>query len=65
MELIRTQDHDLRQLQRHNELRAFLNYERRLRAAYARSQNPHPGKRWLCSYPGGRIRWDSEFDAPC
>ena len=63
MELIRTQDHDLRELQRHNELSQFLDYERRLRAAYARSQDPHPGKRRLCSHPGGRVRWNSEFDA--
>ena len=32
--------------QHQNDLNAFLDYERRLRAAYARSQDPHP-RRWL------------------
>ena len=41
------QDDSLRAIQRHNELSQFLDYERRLRAAYARSQNPHPRKRFL------------------
>ena len=59
MELIRTQDHDLRELQRHNDLFQFLEYERRLRAAYARSQNPHPGKRRVCQNSGGGVRRDS------
>ena len=50
--------------QHQNDLNAWLEYERRLRAAYARSQDPHPGKRWLCSDPGRGVRRDSEFDAP-
>ena len=41
-----TQDDSARAQQRHNELNAFLDYEQRLRAAYTRSQNPHP-RRWL------------------
>ena len=49
--------------QHQNDLNAWLEYERRLGAAYARSQNPHPGKRWLCSYPGWGVRRDGEFDA--
>ena len=64
MELIRTQDHDLRELQRHNELSQFLDYERRLRAAYAQSQDPHP-PRWLRSSHGRRLQGDRQFDAPC
>ena len=31
--------------QHQNDLNAFLDYERRLRAAYARSQNPDPRRR--------------------
>ena len=53
----------LRALQRHYDLNVCLEYQRRLAAAYARSQNPHPGKRWLCSYPGWGVRRDGEFDA--
>ena len=56
-------DERLRIAQHDNELRAFLDYERRLNLAYARSQDPHPGKRWLCSYPGRGVRRDGEFDA--
>ncbi len=62
MELIRIQDHDLRELQRHNELRQFLDYERRLAAAYAQSQNPHPRRR-MPQDSGGRICRDRIFDA--
>ena len=40
----------LRQQQRQNELRVFLDYEQRLRDAYARLQDPHPR---------GRLREDS------
>ena len=58
MELIRTQDHDLRELQRHNELRQFLDYERRLAAAYAKSQNPHPRTQRACQDPSRRICWE-------
>jgi len=32
----------LRQQQRHNDLKAFLDYEQRLRDAHARLQDPHP-----------------------
>jgi hypothetical protein len=39
-------DDRLRQEQRQNELRAFLDYERRLSDAYARLQDPHP-RGWL------------------
>ena len=38
-------DDRLRQQQRQNELRAFLDYEQRLRDAYARSQEPDPRRR--------------------
>lgn len=34
-------DDRLRQQQRQNELRVFLDYEQRLRDAYARLQDPH------------------------
>ena len=40
----------LRQQQRQNELRVFLDYEQRLRDAYARLQDPNPR---------GRVREDS------
>ena len=43
-------DDRLRQQQRQNELRAFLDYEQRLRDAYARLQDPNPR---------GRVREDS------
>ena len=36
----------LRQQQRHNDLKAFLDYEQRLRDAYARLQDPDP-RGWL------------------
>ena len=38
-------DDRLRQQQRQNELRAFLDYEQRLRDAYARLQDQDPGRR--------------------
>ena len=43
-------DDRLRQQQRQNELRAFLDYEQRLRDAYARLQDPNAR---------GRVREDS------
>ena len=43
----------LRALQRHNELSQFLDYERRLRAAYARSQDPHPRR----AIPASGFKW--------
>ncbi len=45
-----TEEH-LRQQQRHNDLKAFLDYEQRLRDAYARSQDPDPRRR-LCEDSG-------------
>ena len=48
-------DDRLRQQQRHNDLKAFLDYEQRLRDAYARSQDPDP-RRWLRAYTGRHIR---------
>ena len=63
MELIRTQDQDLRELQRHNELSQFLDYERRLRAAYAQSKDSLP-PRW--SNPSGRrgFQGNRQLNAP-
>ena len=55
-------DERLRIAQHDNELRAFLDYERRLSLAYARSQDPHP-RRWLRTGAGRGICRDSEFDA--
>ena len=43
-------DEQLRELQRQNELQAFLSYEAALRDAYARLQDPNPR---------GRVREDS------
>lgn len=45
----------LRQQQRHNDLKAFLDYEQRLRDAYARSQDPDP-RRWLRADSGRHLR---------
>jgi len=47
-----TPDEQLRAQQHQNELRAFLRYERRLKQAYARSQDPFP-RRWQ---PDGHCR---------
>ena len=38
-------DEQLRELQRKNELQAFLSYEAALRDAYARLQDPNPRRR--------------------
>ena len=38
-------DEQLREIQRQNELQAFLSYEAALRDAYARSQDPDPRRR--------------------
>ena len=54
----------LRAIQRHNDLKAFLRYENALRAAYAKSQNPHPS-RWMRSSPGRGVQGNSQLDAPC
>ena len=40
------QDNSARAQQHQNDLKAFLDYERRLSLAYAKSQDPHP-RRWL------------------
>ena len=45
-----TPDDRLRQQQRQNELRAFLDYEQRLRDAYARLQDQDDGGR-VCEDP--------------
>jgi len=54
----------LRALQHQNELNAFLDYERRLNLAYARSQDPHP-RRWLRPHSSWGICRDGELDASC
>lgn len=59
-----TLDERLRIAQHDNELRAFLDYERRLSLAYARSKDPYPG-RWLRPSAGWGIRRDGELDASC
>ena len=48
--------------QHQNDLNAFLDYERRLRAAYAQSQDPHP-PRWLRSGDGRGLQGNCQFDA--
>ena len=53
-----TSDDRLRQQQRQNNLKAFLDYEQRLRDAYARSQDQDP-RRWLRAYSGRHLRWHS------
>ena len=40
-----TKDHDLRAIQRQNDLAVFIRYENALRAAYAKSKDPHPRRR--------------------
>ena len=55
-------DERLRIAQHDNELRAFLDYERRLKLAYARSKDPHP-RRWMRPHSTWGIRRNSEFDA--
>lgn len=59
-----TLDERLRIAQHDNELRAFLDYERRLNLAYARSKDPHPG-RWLRPHSSWGICRDGELDASC
>ena len=49
-------DDRLRQQQRQNELRAFLDYEQRLRDAYARSQAQDLGRRLYQDPDRGRAR---------
>ena len=62
-----TTDDRLRQQQRQNELRAFLDYEQRLRDAYARSQAQDLGRRVYQDPDRGRsrsLRRRSEFTPP-
>ena len=59
-----TLDERIRIAQHQNDLRAFLDYERRFNLAYARSQDPHP-RRWMRTHPSRGIRRDREFDASC
>jgi len=42
-----TKDHDLRALQRQNDLAVFIRYENELRAAYAKSKDSHSRGRML------------------
>ena len=61
-----TEEH-LRQQQRQNELRAFLDYEQRLRDAYARSEAQDLGRRLYQDPDWGRsrsLRRRSEFTSP-
>ena len=62
-----TTDARLRQQQRQNELRAFLDYEQRLRDAYARSEAQDFGRRLHQDPDRGRsrsLRRRSEFTSP-
>ena len=56
-------DDRLSRQQRHNDLKAFLDYEQRLRDAYARSQDPDP-RRWLRAYSGWHLRRHSQLTSP-
>ena len=58
------QDDSFRAIQRHNDLSAFLDYERRIRAAYAKSQNPQP-PRWGNPSLSRGVQGNSQLDAPC
>ena len=59
------QDDPLRAIQRQNDLKAWLEYERmRLRAAYAQIPKSAPRKRWMQFNPGWRSSRRGEFDAP-
>ncbi len=62
-----TTDDRLRQQQRQNELRAFLDYEQRLRDAYAARQAEDLGRRLHQDSDWGRsrsLRRRSEFTSP-
>jgi len=50
-----TKDEFARIQQNTNELNAFLSYERRLKKAYARSQDPFP-RRWQPHGHGRRVQ---------
>ena len=56
-------DDRLKEQQRHNDLKAFLDYEQRLRDAYARSQDQDP-RRWLRAYSGWHFRRHSQLSSP-
>ena len=61
-----TQEH-LRKQQRQNELKAFLDYEQRLRDAYARTEAQDLGRRVYQDPDWGRsrsLRRRSEFTSP-
>ena len=60
-------DDRLRQQQRHNDLKAFLDYEQRLRDAYSRSEAQDLGRRVDQDPDWGRprsLRRRSEFTSP-
>ena len=60
-------DEQLRELQRQNELQAFLSYEAALRDAYARSEAQDLGRRVYQDPDWGRsrsLRRRSEFTSP-
>ena len=60
-------DEQLRELQRQNELQAFLSYEAALRDAYARSEAQDLGRRGYQDPDWGRsrsLRRRSEFTSP-
>lgn len=60
-------DEQLRELQRQNELQAFLSYEAALRDAYARSEAQDLGRRVYSDPDWGRsrsLRRRSEFTSP-
>ena len=64
---MKTTDDSLRQQQRQNELKAFLDYEQRLRDAYARSEAQDLGRRLHQDPDWGRprsLRRRSEFTSP-
>lgn len=58
-----TQDDSLRAIQRHNDLNAWLEYERRLRAAYAKSKDPKLTGRSNPSASRG-VQGNSQLAAP-
>jgi len=58
-----TLDKSLQAFQYQHKLQAFLRYEQRLKQAYARSQNPFPG-RWQPDGYGRRVQVDSEQPSP-
>ena len=57
-------DKSLQAFQYQHELQAFLRYEQRLKEAYARSQNPFPG-RWQPHGHRGGVQINSEQSSSC